>query len=215
MPEPALEALSVRYGYRRGQAIVDDFSASAGRGTVTAITGRSGTGKSTMLYLLAGLLTPWSGQVLLDGQSLGGLSDVELSRLRARRFGFVFQDVVLDPRRTIVDSVLEPCLYAGVSQASRTDRAMQLLNQLEVDLRAASRPGEISGGQAQRVGVCRALLLEPDLVFADEPTGNLDDESADIVLSALEHAADDGCTVLVATHDPRVVERCSGQIVMA
>jgi ABC-type lipoprotein export system ATPase subunit len=214
MAEALLQAVDLSYGYVRGRPLFSSLSVDLTPGRMTAITGPSGTGKSTLLYLLAGLLTPWSGSVVFHGRSQTELSDLERSRERAEHFGFVFQDFALDPRRTILDAVLEPCLYTTRSKQLLVDRALRLLGRMGVELQAGSRPGEISGGQAQRVGVCRALLLEPHVIFADEPTGNLDHGSADVVLSALEEAAADGCTVLIATHDDRVVDRCSERIML-
>ena len=207
-----LRARGLSFGYRREAGLFDDLEVTLEPGSVTALTGRSGRGKSTLLYLLAGLLTPWAGTVETFGQVQGRLSDAQRCALRAARFGFVFQDVVLDPRRPIIDSVLEPCLYAGLKPAEHEQRALDLLTSLGVQLQAGSRPGEISGGQAQRVGVCRALLLRPGIVFADEPTGNLDGESGRIVLDALVDAAGQGCAVVIATHDPVVVARCTDRI---
>lgn len=212
---PLIEARDLVFGYRRPQAILQDVSVSLESGTLSALTGPSGRGKSTLLYLLAGLLLPWSGSVAVDGTDQAALSDAARARYRARHFGFMFQDVILDPRRSLVDAVLEPTLYANVSRDAHVERATSLLSSLGLDGRSAALPGQLSGGQAQRVGVCRALLMEPRVVFADEPTGNLDTESADVVLDQLESAAEGGATVVIATHDPRVVSRCGARIELA
>lgn len=212
MPDPGLTADGLTYGYRAGTPVVADLTISLPPGTLTALTGRSGRGKSTLLYLLAGLLTPWRGSVRLLGRDLATGTDAEKARHRAAHIGFVFQDAVLDPRRSVLDAVLEPALYAGVERDGLVGRALDLMAEPGVALPAAARPGQISGGQAQRIGVCRALLLEPDTVFADEPTGNLDADSGAAVLAALERRAAAGCTVVVATHDERVVARCPGRV---
>lgn len=170
------------------------------------VTGESGRGKSTLLYLLGLLLTPTSGDVLLSDVSTGRLRDSQRASIRARRIGFVFQDASLDLSRTILDSVIEPALYAGLNRGNAIGRGEQLLKQLDVAHRFDHRPGEISGGQAQRVAVCRALINSPDVVLADEPTGNLDSDNADIVLDTLRSEARTGRTIVVATHDIRVVE---------
>jgi lipoprotein-releasing system ATP-binding protein len=208
-------AEGLTYGYRKGVTVLDGIDLTLEAGAVVALTGPSGRGKSTLLYLLAGLLRPWAGVVSLDGVALGQLADRERSSLRARTCGFVFQDVILDPRRRILDSVLEPARYAGESPKRWAPRALELLEEMGVALQADARPGEVSGGQAQRIGVCRALLMGPRVVFADEPTGNLDHDSAEAVLAALEGAAHDGAVVVIATHDDRVVERCTSQVVLA
>jgi ABC-type lipoprotein export system ATPase subunit len=210
----ALSARGVSYGYRRDRVVIDQLDLDVPAGGLTALTGRSGKGKSTLLYLLAGLLSPWRGEIRFDGRPLPDGSDAARSAFRARHFGFIFQDVVLDVRRTILDAILEPCLYAGVDRRTLADRARTLMTQLEVDLDPSALPGEISGGQAQRIGVCRALLLAPRVVFADEPTGNLDNDSTAAVLAALCRAATSGCTVLVATHDDRVVRHCSQTVTL-
>jgi len=181
-------------------------------GVVSVVTGRSGRGKSTLLYLLGLMLTPTAGQILVDGRGVSGLSDATRSRLRACRIGFVFQDSELDPSRRIVDSVTEPGLYAGKTLAQLRPRAYGLLEQFELAQRADHRPGQVSGGQAQRVAVCRALINQPDIVLADEPTGNLDRDNAGLVLDALAAAAGQGCTVVIASHDPFVIEH-AGQVV--
>lgn len=208
----ALQAWGLRYGYRRDIAVLDRLDLTLDSGSMVALTGPSGTGKSTLLYLLSGLLTPWSGDVQVGRVRHGDLTDRARARFRAQNFGFVFQDVVLDQRRPILDSVLEPCLYARRPRRQYRDRGLALLAELGVELAATSLPGEISGGQAQRVGVCRALLLKPSVVFADEPTGNLDNESAAAVLDALQKATRRGGLVVVATHDDRVVARCDRRI---
>src|SRR5690606_34895971 len=131
------------------------------------------------------------------------------ARVRARWFGFVFQDTALDPRRPVLEAVLEPALYAGEAPARYRDRALALMARFGVSLRPYALPGEISGGQAQRVGLCRALLLEPAVVFADEPTGNLDAGSAEVVTGALAEVARAGTAVVIATHDERLVAACT------
>lgn len=137
------------------------------------------------------------------------VSDARRSRLRARQFGFVFQDSALDPTRPIADAVMEPALHGGWRLAPARLRALALLDQMGLAHRATHRPGEVSGGQAQRVAVCRALMTDPPVVLADEPTGNLDRDNAAAVLEALSAAtrAGDGTrTVVIATHDPFVVD---------
>ena len=204
-----LRAEGLGFRYRAGdEELFDGLSHDFAPGEVTALTGPSGRGKSTLLYLLGLLLTPSRGQVSVLGTPASGVSDAARAELRANSIGFVFQDSELDPSRRVIDSVIEPALYAGGHRAQALPKATALLEQFGLDHRADHRPGQISGGQAQRVAICRALVNDPAIVLADEPTGNLDRDNAALVLDALRHAADQqGCTVVIATHDPFVVDR--------
>lgn len=174
------------------------------------MTGPSGRGKSTLLYLVGLLLTPWSGRVGIgDVADASRMGDGARSRLRSRRIGLVFQDAVLEPSRTVMENVVAGALYAGVGRAVARREVGRLLERFGVGLGADHRPGEVSGGQAQRVALCRALVNDPAVVSADEPTGNLDAESARVVIDALGAAAHDGgATVIIASHDSRVVASC-------
>lgn len=195
-----IERLEHRYHSDEPPAM-REFSHIFEPGTLTGVSGPSGSGKSTLLYLLALMLTPSGGVIRWDDQDVHTLADAERSHLRARHVGFVFQDAVLDLSRTALDNVVEAGWLAGLRREESERRAMVLLERFGVGSRSSYRPGEVSGGQAQRVALCRALVKEPDIVFADEPTGNLDFESAAVVWSALAEAADGGATVIVATHD--------------
>lgn len=170
-------------------------------GSLTAVTGPSGSGKSTLLYILALMLTPSAGRISWGDLDVQKLPDVERSRLRAQHVGFVFQDAVLDLSQTALDNVLEAARIAGLEERPARARALDLMERFGVADRAYHRPGQVSGGQAQRIALCRALVKNPGVVFADEPTGNLDEESAGVVWAALAGAADEGATVIVATHD--------------
>ena len=163
----------VRFAYRKGaEELFGGLTHDFAPGRVTALTGASGRGKSTLLYLVGLLLTPTGGQVLLDGEPVSEASDAVRAAVRARRVGFVFQDSELDPSRRVIDSVLEPALYAGHLREDKLQRARALLEQFGLGHRADHRPGQVSGGQAQRLAVCRALLLEPDIVRADRELGS-------------------------------------------
>ncbi|MDF1486825.1 ABC transporter ATP-binding protein [Tessaracoccus caeni] len=202
-----LAVQDLSFAYRKGaEELFGGLEYAFRPGAMTAITGPSGRGKSTLLYVLGLMLTPTAGQVLLGGEPVSALPDWQRSRLRATRIGFVFQDAALDPSRTILDSVREPALYAGGTPAQIEGRARELMDQMGVAARADHRPGEISGGQAQRVAVCRALITDPAVVLADEPTGNLDRANAEEVLGALSEATGGSRTVVIATHDPFVIE---------
>ena len=210
-----LEVRAVTFAYRRGgEELFGGLSWSFAGGALTAVTGPSGRGKSTLLYLLGLRLRPTGGQVLLQGERVDALPDARRAAVRAHRVGFVFQDAALDPARRIVDSVVEPALYAGCRRGEVVGRARELLDQLGVGQRADHRPGEISGGQAQRVAVARALINTPVVILADEPTGNLDQGNAAVVLGALRDAARAGAAVIIATHDADVLGACDERVVL-
>ncbi len=193
---------------------MNGWSADFHPGQITALTGPSGSGKSTRLFILGLLLQLTNGAVELDGQNVSRLSDGERSALRAHRFGFIFQDASLDPTRTVLANVLESCVYRGEQGASRESHALALMEQLGVTVPPRRRPGEVSGGQAQRIAACRALLAEPDVVLADEPTGNLDRASADGLLQALSDHRDRGGCIVIVTHDERIAAWADSHLVV-
>jgi putative ABC transport system ATP-binding protein/lipoprotein-releasing system ATP-binding protein len=207
--KPALAASGLGFTYPGGsEPVLAEVDAEFRAGESIALTGPSGRGKSTLLYLLGLLLSPSQGEVQVHGQLTSTLTDAQRSSLRARRMGFVFQDSQLDPTRTVLDAVIEPALYAGRRRRDVITRARQLLDTFGVEARADHLPGQISGGQAQRVALCRALMNQPSIVLADEPTGNLDRVNAESVLDCLNGAArDEGVALIIATHDPFVVAR--------
>ncbi|MDR0481861.1 MAG: ABC transporter ATP-binding protein [Cellulomonadaceae bacterium] len=204
---------SLEFAYSRGAApVITDLTLELPVGAVTAITGKSGSGKSTLLYLLALMITPTSGSILWNGVSASALSDAERSRMRATEVGFIFQDALLDPSRTVLANICEAALFAGMPRHQAVDRARELAVLFGVEHREDHRPGEISGGQAQRVAICRALLTHPRVIFADEPTGNLDNDSADVVWQALADQASLGATVVVSTHDRTLADRADLEV---
>jgi putative ABC transport system ATP-binding protein len=194
--------VSRRFG--EGEAAVDallDVSTGFERGRFTAIMGPSGSGKSTLMHILAGLDQPTSGTVVLDGEEITSLDDGELTRLRRDKLGFVFQFFNLLPVLTAEENLVLPLSIAG----RKPDEAWldQLIRTVGLEDRRAHRPAELSGGQQQRVAVARALVSKPAVVFADEPTGNLDSKASADVLKLLRQAVDEfGQTVIMVTHDP-------------
>ena len=202
MPAPRLELRRVSKTYRNGgqpAEVLHDISLSAAPGTVTALLGRSGCGKTTLLHLAGAMDFPTAGEVLIDGRTTGSLSDAELTALRRTRVGFVFQFFQLLPTLTALENVELPLLLARAPHATETAR--DRLRWVGLEEKAASLPYQLSGGQMQRVAIARALVHSPDILIADEPTGNLDNASGDQVLSLLREAATTfGATVLVATH---------------
>ncbi|MFF7237102.1 ATP-binding cassette domain-containing protein [Streptomyces collinus] len=184
-------------------------------GEVAAITGQSGSGKSSLLYCLAGVLPPTRGQVRFEGRVLGGLTDEEISALRRERFGFVFQYGELLPELTVEENTALPLRLSGQGKKSALAAAGRVLERLGLaDLRER-RPSQVSGGQSQRVAVARALVHRPAVVFADEPTGSLDSANAAAVLHEfLGLARSQGTAVVLVTHDPAVAARADSHYTM-
>ena len=176
---------------------------------ITAVTGRSGSGKSTLLSLFGLLLSPISGSLAIADKPTEMMSDSSRSMLRGSHIGFLFQDALLDPTRTVLDNITEGVIFAGLSPRQFRAQAHEQLREVGLDTNILGKrlPATISGGQAQRVALCRALIKQPKIVLADEPTGNLDVQSSDIVMATLVKAAQSGATVIIATHDDTVIRR--------
>jgi putative ABC transport system ATP-binding protein len=186
-----------------------DVSIDIARGEYAAVMGPSGSGKSTMLHLLGLLDTPSSGSYALDGREVGGLDDDERSRIRNRSIGFIFQSFNLFPQIDVLGNVEVPMLYAGVPAADRRRRAEALVEEVGLGPRKRHRPGELSGGEMQRVAIARALANDPVLILADEPTGNLDTHTAEVVASMLDGLHRKGRTIVMVTHNPEMGQRTS------
>jgi ABC-type lipoprotein export system ATPase subunit len=202
MPSSRLELRHVSKTYHEGAQPVEvlhDLSLSAEAGTITALLGRSGCGKTTLLNLAGAMDFPSTGEVLIDGRATSALSDAELTALRRTRIGFVFQSFQLLPTLTVLENVELPLMLAGARDSSAAAR--DRLEWVGLSEKAASLPYQLSGGQQQRVAIARALVHSPELLIADEPTGNLDTTSGDQVLALLRDAAARfGATILMATH---------------
>ena len=205
-----IEAVDIVKEYRRGERTVralDGVSFTIGGGEVVSVVGPSGSGKSTLLHLLGGLDRASAGQVVVDGADLGTLDDEAITAFRRRRLGFVFQFFNLLPTLSAWENVALPRLLDGIPLAQERDRALALLDRVGLGARADHRPAELSGGEMQRVAVARALVNEPVLVLADEPTGNLDSESGVMVLDLLRSlTSEQGGTLVLVTHDRGVAE---------
>ncbi|MFJ8018505.1 ABC transporter ATP-binding protein [Streptomyces sp. NPDC096339] len=194
---------------------LDGAGFSVHAGEVVALIGPSGSGKSTLLHCLAGIITPDSGTITYAGRRLSAMNDAERSALRRSEFGFVFQFGRLVPELTCVENVALPLRLAGVKRKEAERTALQWLEQLQVDDVRGKRPGEVSGGQGQRVAVARALVTGPRVVFADEPTGALDSLSGELVMRLLTDAArSSGAAVVLVTHETRVAAYSDREIVV-
>ncbi len=191
---------------------VDDVSLQVSEGEFVAVQGASGCGKSTLLLIAGGLLKPDSGQVLVHEQDPYALTNDVRAEFRARHIGFVFQQFHLVPYLSVLENVLAPTLAVPGSETATRDRALELIERFGLANRQQHVPAKLSSGERQRVAMARALLHEPQLILADEPTGNLDHENADTVLGYLTDFAADGGSVLLVTHDDRAVA-CAKRVI--
>ena len=185
-----------------------------------AIMGHSGSGKSTLLHLLGGLDRPTAGKYLLDGMEVESLRDSDLSRLRAKRIGFVFQAFNLIPQHNVLENIELPLIYGGVERRIRHESSLEILHQVGLGDKLYHRPTELSGGEAQRAAIARALVIRPLLLLADEPTGNLDSTTGEGIMKLFADLNRRGTTILVVTHNPvvagyadRIIEMRDGEIV--
>jgi putative ABC transport system ATP-binding protein len=213
------ELAGVSKVYRRGPALVpavDGVDLTIEDGEWIAIRGRTGHGKSTLLNLLGGLDRPTAGQVRLDGRDLGRLPDAELSRVRAAAIGFIFQTFNLIPTLSAYENVETALVPLGGSQAGRRRRVAGALDSVGLADRAGHLPSQLSGGQQQRVAIARALVKEPKVLLADEPTGNLDEETRDEIIALMEKLwRERGLTLILVSHDGAVTRRAQRVAVMS
>ncbi|HZM43681.1 MAG TPA: ABC transporter ATP-binding protein [Burkholderiales bacterium] len=199
----AIRNLSKSYGGARPRLVLRDVTLDVGPGEYVALMGESGVGKSTLLNLIAGLDEPDAGSVSLDGATITALADAERTRLRRERIGFVFQAFHLLPHLTVAQNVALPLALNGASAHDRVVRVGQMLEAVGLAAAAASFPRELSGGEMQRVAIARALVHRPQLLLADEPTGNLDQDAAAQVLALLrEQVKREGSAGILVTHSP-------------
>jgi putative ABC transport system ATP-binding protein len=203
--------------YGEGEAevrAVDGVSLTVESGEYVAIMGASGSGKSTLMNIIGALDVATSGVYKIDGVDIGDLDDDALSLVRNRRIGFIFQAFNLIPRMSAVANVELPLMYRGVRRSERRRRALTALEKVGLGDRSHHQPNELSGGQQQRVAVARALAMEPSLMLADEPTGNLDSKSTADVLDLLDEIHDEGKTIVIITHEDEVAARADRVITL-
>jgi len=177
------------------------------KGEFVAIMGPSGSGKSTAMNLVGSLDMPTHGTIYLDDEDISELSESDLAQVRGKRIGFIFQSFNLIPNLTVKENVMLPMMFQGTSIKERSDKAEELLRLVDLHDRMDHYPGEISGGQMQRVAIARSLANDPEVILADEPTGNLDTKTGEIVMEFLEKLNKQGKTVIMVTHDPDLAER--------
>ena len=183
---------------------LDDVSLDIDVGEFISIIGPSGSGKTTLMHVLGCLDSPSSGTMKLDGTMIEKASQRELARIRNRKIGFVFQSFNLLPKLSVLQNVELPMNYSGVSGRERRDRAMDALKMVDMENRAKHRPLQLSGGQQQRTAIARALVNNPKIVFADEPTGNLDSHTGETILQLFYKLSEEGRTIALVTHDPEI-----------
>jgi len=208
--------------FRVGSEVVEalrSVSLSIRKNEYVALMGPSGSGKSTLMNLVGCLDTPTSGRYVLNGNDVSSLSDDELAEIRNKEIGFVFQTFNLLPRATALDNVCLPLIYAGMNKTTREERALKVLEQVELSDRVTHKPNELSGGQRQRVAIARAMVNHPSIILADEPTGNLDSKTSIEIMALLEDIHQKGNTIIIVTHEEdiakhahRIVRLIDGQI---
>lgn len=185
---------------------LSDASFDIQKGEFVAIMGPSGSGKSTLMHLLGALDSPSSGEYILDGEKVENLTDDELADIRNRKIGFVFQAFNLLPRRTALQNVMLPMMYAGISKEERAQRGEKYLKMVGLGDRMDHTSSQLSGGQQQRVAIARALVMNPSIVLADEPTGNIASSQAEEIMSMFQDINDQGNTIIMITHEPDIAE---------
>ena len=209
-----LDGVTKVYGEQPPVVALDDVSFSVRCGELVAIVGPSGSGKSTLLHVMGTLERPSGGVLRIDGVDAAGLGDRELSLLRARGIGFVFQQFFLAEHATVRENVADGMLYAGVAAAERRRRADEALERVGLAHRATFKPTKLSGGERQRVAIARALVGRPAIVLADEPTGNLDSTNGASIMQLIHELNADGATIVLITHDAGLADQLPRQIRM-
>ena len=194
--------------------VLFDINLQVDAGEYVAIMGPSGSGKSTLMNIIGCLDVPTSGTYILNGENVAGRSDTELSTLRNRTIGFVFQNFNLLPRETALDNVALPMLYAGIHRRERLQRAREALERVGLGDRLHFKPTQLSGGQKQRVAIARAMVMKPSLLLADEPTGALDTASGEQIMDLFRQLNEEGVTIVMITHEADIAKHARRQLLI-
>ncbi len=207
---PLIQCQHLYKSYQLGKMVVPalhDINLNIARGEYMAILGPSGSGKSTLMNLLGCLDTPTSGKYFLDGHDVSSLSQDQLSAVRNQQIGFIFQNFNLLGHSSALDNVALPLLYRNIEVHERKERAFEMLKRVGLGNRTHHLPNELSGGQRQRVAIARALITNPNVILADEPTGNLDSHTGSEIIAMFEYLAAQGKTIIIVTHDNNLANR--------
>ena len=216
MSKNLIEAKNLVKVYRDGNTYfkaLNNVSFEIKKGESVAIIGKSGSGKSTLMHLLAALDKPNEGEILINGQNIAKMKKRDLNKLRNRTVGFVFQQCFMNPKDTVLQNVMLPLKIGGVSSRKRKEIALKALEAVELTDKAKNKASNLSGGQKQRVCVARAIANSPEIIFADEPTGNLDSKTSKKIEDLLFGLnKDNGITLIIVTHDEALAQKCDRQI---
>ena len=215
--KPIIELKNVKKIYKMGNVEVpalNGVSMTVKRGEFIAIMGPSGSGKSTLMNMVGCLDVPTIGNIFLDGKDISKMTESDLAQVRGRKIGFVFQKFNLLSTLTALENVTIPMMFQNIEEDKRNKRAIELLNLVGLKERANHKPSELSGGQQQRVAIARSLANDPEVILADEPTGNLDTKTGKEVIDTLNRLHDEGKTIIMVTHDPNVAKFAERQVLI-
>lgn len=223
MAEPLIKLVDIRKTYKMGETeyqALKGVSLTVEKGDFLAIMGPSGSGKSTLMHILGCLDSPSSGEYFLEGKEIGKLADKDLAKIRNEKIGFVFQAFNLLQRMTVLDNVLVPFTYSRIPRAEQMERANKALEKVGLESKKSNKTNQLSGGQIQRTAIARSLVMNPAIIFADEPTGNLDSKTSHEIMSILAELNEQGNTIILVTHEDdiaayakRIVKLRDGEVV--
>ena len=211
-----IQLIDIKKHYKVGTQVVKalrTITLNIYKNEYVALMGASGSGKSTLMNILGCLDTPTHGQYFLNEKDVSKMDDNRLAEIRNKEIGFIFQTFNLLPRQTALENVTLPLVYAGIGKAKRLEKAREVLESVQLTDRVDHKPNELSGGQRQRVAVARALVNDPSIILADEPTGNLDPETSEEIINVLYQVSKGGTAVLLATHNYNLFEKFPGRVV--